>query len=485
MKKSLNFVIIGVLAMASFSCKKQTFDDSGIPIIVAPPTGTTGIISPRVVYVSTTGDDSRSKGQAINPATPWKTIQKAANSIAPGDTVMIFGGTYNEKVTLPISCNGTSTAQTVFRNVPGSPVILDGANGGEVYEGLVNMNGGNFITLKGIKTQNVRWYGFNVGNSNNITIDSCQTFNTGASGIYCVRGTNINITNNNVRRACQQAFREPNGNGTQECISVVTTGNFIISRNEVWDSTIPGAAGGEGIDAKSACFNGEISNNYVHDIMPLGIYLDAGSGIEKNIRVFNNRVINTAGVSVAGELGGHAMDLYFYNNIIRDSKSTGFSFGNTGNGRFSNIYVVNNTFINNATTVNFSGEIANYNTNPLHTNLVIRNNIIYNKGSNYKFSFFTNLLAPFVISNNLYVDFKPGLSGGINNFTTANLTAADVLTDPLFTNLIIGDLTLQAASPAINKGVIINAPSSTTPLFTTDYNGKVRTGVWDMGAFEF
>ena len=485
MKKYLHFAIIAVLAVFSFSCKKKIFDESGIPIIVAPPAGTTGIISPRVVYVSVTGDDSRAKALAINPATPWRTIQKAANSIASGDTVMIFGGVYSGKITIPNTCNGTATAQTVFRNVPGVPVIIDGANAGEVYEGLVNMNGGSFITLKGIKTQNVRWYGFNLGNSNNITIDSCQTFNTGASGIYCVRGININITNNNVRRACQQAFREPNGNGTQECISVVTTSNFVISRNEVWDSTIPGLAGGEGIDAKSACLNGEIFNNYVHDIMPLGIYLDAGSGIEKNIRVFNNRVINTAGVGVAGELGGQCMELYFYNNIIRDSKSTGFSFGNTGNGRFTNIYVVNNTFVNNATTVNFSGEIANYNTNPLHTNLVVRNNIIYNKGANYKFSFFTNLLAPFVISNNLYFDFKQGLSGGVNNFTTANLTAADVQTDPLFTNLITGDLTLLTTSPAINKGVIINAPSTTTPLFTTDFNGKVRTGVWDIGAFEF
>ncbi len=45
-------------------------------------------------YVSTSGSDS-------NPGTqsqPWKTIQKAANTVAAGDTVTVDAGTYNERI---------------------------------------------------------------------------------------------------------------------------------------------------------------------------------------------------------------------------------------------------------------------------------------------------------------------------------------------------------------------------------------------------
>ena len=50
-------------------------------------------------YVATDGVDD-------NPGTliqPWETIQKAANSLSPGDIVYVRGGVYYEKVTFNIS----------------------------------------------------------------------------------------------------------------------------------------------------------------------------------------------------------------------------------------------------------------------------------------------------------------------------------------------------------------------------------------------
>src|SRR4030042_2020171 len=55
----------------------------------------TAIATGSTYYVSTSGSDS-------NPGTlsqPWKTIQKAANTVTQGDTVNIRGGTYREKIT--------------------------------------------------------------------------------------------------------------------------------------------------------------------------------------------------------------------------------------------------------------------------------------------------------------------------------------------------------------------------------------------------
>ncbi len=42
-------------------------------------------------YVATTGNDANSG----TLASPWRTIQKAANTMSAGDTVLIRGGTYN------------------------------------------------------------------------------------------------------------------------------------------------------------------------------------------------------------------------------------------------------------------------------------------------------------------------------------------------------------------------------------------------------
>ena len=50
-------------------------------------------------HVAPTGSDAAG-GTA---AAPWRTIQKAAQSAAPGETVLIHAGTYAETVTVGVS----------------------------------------------------------------------------------------------------------------------------------------------------------------------------------------------------------------------------------------------------------------------------------------------------------------------------------------------------------------------------------------------
>ena len=59
-------------------------------------------------YVSTTGSDA-SPGSL---AKPWRTIQKAANTLTPGDTALVRSGTYNERVTVGVS--GTTNQYITF-----------------------------------------------------------------------------------------------------------------------------------------------------------------------------------------------------------------------------------------------------------------------------------------------------------------------------------------------------------------------------------
>ncbi len=489
MKKYALVSVIFFLSGWISSCNTKTNPGS----ITPPLPGET-----KIYYVAASGDDTRTAAQEKNPATPWRTIQKASSGITGGDTVVIMGGTYSEQVIIGGNCTGTAAKPTLFKAKDGETVIIDGrvlnpdtnapaGSNTNRFISQVKFVGASHITIRGIKVQNAQWYGISVeANADNTTIDGCKTFNTGASGIYVKESKNITIANNDVQKACQITTPGANNTGTQECITLAKVSNFVISKNEVSNSTIPGLAGGEGIDVKGGSFDGEISNNYVHDIVPLGIYVDAGSMDEYNIRVFNNRANNTGGFAVAGELGGHAHEIYFYNNVISNSKSSGFVFQSVGNGKFTNVYIVNNTFYNNALTGNFVGEIGNYSTNTGNANIVIRNNIIYNKGTNYKFSIWHNVASSHSISHNLYYDFKPS-NNAANSFTAANLTASDIKDlNPLFVNAATVNFALQAASPAINKAVPVTLPGSAVLLFTTDFNGIARgAGNWDMGAFEF
>src|SRR6202041_2278092 len=70
--------------------------------------------------------DSYTPAQATNIATPWQTIQKAANNVAAGATVIFRAGTYRETVALPVS--GTSNAPITFQGYSNEIAVVSGAN---------------------------------------------------------------------------------------------------------------------------------------------------------------------------------------------------------------------------------------------------------------------------------------------------------------------------------------------------------------------
>lgn len=73
-------------------------------------------------YVSTSGSDSAAGSEAA----PWRTIQHAADSIKPGDTVLIGPGTYRESII--ITRSGTPEAPITISALPGARVVITGAD---------------------------------------------------------------------------------------------------------------------------------------------------------------------------------------------------------------------------------------------------------------------------------------------------------------------------------------------------------------------
>src|SRR3954454_10023388 len=89
---------------------------------------TAGAHAGRAFFVSPTG----SNAAAGTKAHPWRTIQKAANSVPAGSTVEIRGGVYRERVVVRVS--GAPGAWITFRNYDHEHVRLDGTGLGP-YDG--------------------------------------------------------------------------------------------------------------------------------------------------------------------------------------------------------------------------------------------------------------------------------------------------------------------------------------------------------------
>lgn len=422
-------------------------------------------------YVSVGGNDSNSGSFA----SPWSTIQHAANSVSPGDTVFIRTGTYHEKLELNIS--GSSTAPIVFSNYANETVIVDAVNESFVDGyGILTIHQKSNIDIVGLSFHNggphLNNSGIIIDECSNINVKNCHTYNTVSSGIGVWESSFVEIVGNDIELAC-------NG-GEQECITIANCSNFLVSNNIVHDSG-PDLNGGEGIDVKQGSVNGEVSNNHVYNIKAVGVYVDAYNLNTSNITVSNNKIHDITsglggnqgiGIMLASEMGGLLHDIEVVNNLVYDCALFGMNISDCciANHPIEDIHIINNTIFNNGynSSVDGGGILVS---NPQIQNIVIRNNIFSQN------NLFELGISESSIENALTVDHN--LFDGYTGIP-GEITGQDfILSSPEFVNSSLSDFELLPSSPAIDQGSPTNAPA-------TDYNGSIRPqGLgYDIGAYE-
>ncbi len=421
-------------------------------------------IQANVYYVATNGNDINSGTETL----PWKTIQKAANTLIAGDTALIKSGTYNERVIIQNS--GSPNNFIVFSNYQNDNVIVDG-NGiswGSTWNGLFDISGKNYIQVEGLTVMNADYGGIWVENSDQIVIRNNYTYNSFSSGIGVWYSSNITIENNEVELACND--------GEQECITIANSNNCEISKNNVHDNGL-GTEGGEGIDIKEGSHDVNVFQNEVHHLNNrLGIYADAWDLHTYNINFFQNRVhhCSEAGIAVASENGGLIENVIIYNNIVYNNKYDGIELGAwsdigfTGVKPIKDVTIINNTCYNNGAYDNGWAYGINID-NPDAQNVIIRNNICSENSAQIAIQ---QIGLGGVVDHNLIFG---------NNTASGTLTGSDsIIGDPLFINPIQNDFHLMFNSPAIDTGSSINAPN-----FDFDSLPRPNNGSIDVGAYEF
>ena len=126
-----------------------------------------------VYHVSPSGNDA-SPGTA---AQPWRTIQHAADTAGPGDTVLVHAGTYTEDVHLQRS--GASEAPIAFQTAPNERAIVGS---------LQLEQGASRLRLTGFRVRGYRIWGVTLIGDNQDVILSHLNVSGGEGGIHFTDG---------------------------------------------------------------------------------------------------------------------------------------------------------------------------------------------------------------------------------------------------------------------------------------------------------
>lgn len=368
----------------------------------SPHTNAITSMKKSIYYVSVDGNDLND-GSLL---APWKTIQKAADTLRPGESVYVRNGIYSEFVR--ITNSGTKEEGYIsFKAFPGEYPIIDGKKlaltNGELA--LFFLENASYIKIDGFEIRNLR------------TNDSDKY----PAGILVSEGGNhIQLLNNNVHHI-KNGTKKGNahgilvyGNSSQQISDIkienneihhLTLGNsealtlsgnidgFTISNNKIHHNNnigidVAGFYGACESKCQDQVRNGTISNNEVYNNSSgknsayegshaaAGIYADGSTKItiESNL-IYNNDF----GIELASEnYGKQTSYITVKNNTIFNNNGAGIISGganDTNGGAYKNI-VTSNILIFNDQLKEGYGEITLQSNT---TENLFLNNIIYSK----------------------------------------------------------------------------------------------------------
>jgi len=275
----------------------------------------------------------------------------AANSLQPGDELVLRGGTYSQNGRRAVTAQGTADEPIVIRAAEGeSPLLTRPAD---------NMNKHNNMEFVDCCHLTVRGLHFNGGSSgvrfirgHHITFEDCETSYTGNNALTMNSGDcdAFIIRRNHIHHTGLSDAHPTEGEGMYiGCHdgSCITT-NSLIERNYIHHLRSTSGGGNDGIEIKFGSYGNAVRDNVIHDTnigcrYP-GIFV-YGGGKDLNI-VEGNAIWN------AGEGIQVVSDAVVRNNVIFDCIVTGITAApHAAVPEMRNVTIVNNTIVGHPTGV--------------------------------------------------------------------------------------------------------------------------------------
>ena len=299
-----------------------SIDGGALPKLPPPCSRVTPAITnaTRTFYVDPTGADTN----AGSSASPWQSLQHAADSVQPGDAVIARAGLYDA---FEMRASGSPTAPIVFSG-EGAAVIRSSVTlGGSRF--AVNSNGLNDITIQGFTFEPPNgapsWY--------------AAVRLAGQSGAWV---TGLVVQNNTFR------MRAGIGGGTSDTHAVVGSWvDGLVMKNNVVTGT-----GKASVNISNSPKNSVVSCNDFADARGIGLFMNgdgtAGSpGVVVNALIENNLFHNLNVATFGPALGFDGLQgSRVQNNLIYGAHGSGIRLYtiNAAGGSKDNV-IVNNTLL--------------------------------------------------------------------------------------------------------------------------------------------
>jgi hypothetical protein len=419
-------------------------------------------VSATSYYVDAAGGNDSNSGTSRNDA--FRTIQKAADTVSPGDTCLVLAGSYDERVQIVNSGESNLAIQYI-------------AEGRVISQGFT------------IKADYIHVVGFEVTDN----VDGPEDGN----GIYVV-GSYCEIKENYIYDVARQGIRldadDPDSPSTRNCLVkdniIVRAGqagidiygrNHIIENNDISHTLqyTPQRPNPPFPDADGLRFFGSghiIRKNYVHDIL-----LSDNGNVDPHIDgaqtwgpaydiIFEQNFFDIPDDEVQGfmieETNAPVRDIIVRNNILQ-------VFRGLNVFDCENITIANNTFKSKLSFTGESGYGIELHDSP---NSSVVNNLFYDTGRNIYPYLYTDSLS----ESGLEVDYNCHfMSNGIA--PAGNPYPNDLWqVNPQLVNVSDNDFRLKSNSPLIDAGKeVADVPN--------DYESLPRpqqTG-YDISAYEY
>ena len=387
-------------------------------------------------------------------------FERTANTLAPGDELILQGGTYSQAGRRALTVQGTADQPIIIRAADEERPVLT-----RPAEDINKRNNIEFVDCCYVVIRGLRFESGSSGvrfiRGHHVTFEDCEISQTGNNALTMNSGDcdAFVIRNNHIHHTGLSDARPTEGEGMYiGCHdgSCITT-NTLVEGNCIHHLRGTSIGGSDGIEIKYRSHGNIIRNNVIHDTnlaRPYpGIFV-YGGGEGVNI-VEGNRIWN------AGEGIQVVSDAIIQNNVIFDCTISGITAApHAAVPHMRNVRITNNTIVNHPVGVRIRWSNA--------VDMVFSNNAVYCAGliaidaagidlHPFSANYVSCRLAGASIDGNRF------LNGGDGSDVFACFDDHDYRPKP-------GSILLDRADPDY-------APR-------LDFNGTVREPPCDVGAYE-
>ncbi|MFT5354005.1 MAG: MYXO-CTERM domain-containing protein [Polyangiales bacterium] len=380
-------------------------------------------------------------------ANPGDDIESMMGTLNPGDELVLRGGMYVTTERFSVNIAGTEEEPIVIRAAEGERPHINRPN---ASENLIDWSV-EWVVIRGIEFSGGS-AGLRFESGRDVTIEDCEIHDTADVALRMndggVRYERMTIRRNHIHDTNgtgEGMYLGCNSNGCQLANSLIE-GNWVHHTNNPETITQ-----GDGIEIKEGSFGNVIRDNVIHDTNYPCIltYSTAGNGapniIERN---------------VMWNCGDHGIqssaDSIIRNNIVLSAVNSGIAAQPHQSGAPANMTIVNNTIVNpGGDAISIRGATGS---------VIVANNAVFAESGR---AVFVNGDMSMVTRDSNFGIGDGSMSASLSDFV-----------DGSFAGMPPMDLFLSEGGGLVGVGNSEYAPAD-------DFNGTVRSGATDIGAYAF